>query len=600
MAEAKTPSASYLPGEDPDTVEANRRYQEALTKLTESLDTRKNRFFDPTLLAAASGFLAPTQTGGFGESLGKAAANIGPAETAAQKEEQDILQQKLGVAGQGLELQRLKARDAELGNYLNPQRAAPAAPQPQGPLAGTQGPLAGPQAAPIAGPQAGPLSGGAPNLSEIRAQGPATTAPAAPAGGLSQAAAPTPAAPAPAAPAVVGSPQGALTAMESNKPPGYEGVEGIQVAPANPNFMTGRDYVKLNRYDKTKSPGDLIKEGQEIEQKRYRDKEGGVLDLATGKFYQYPTGKTEEIQLYGYPGTHKVDARTAAKLSMLAANDDPAYHDLAKRVVEGPRKAAAGEGKPGEPNRLKSQQELDLETEKQKKLQGAEVNQEIEDRKNFVQRGRDADDTITLAGQFRKFAADPSAAKMSGILNNDKVSSGVARLVQDGVGSGNFRIGIPQIEDVMRNAGLSKEDQAKYRTFLMLTVESQLLKTKYMKGSISNYEDKLLGNAGINAQDTPETIRMKADLFTRRAQFDRRVAKDFKTSKMTADDYLDSDRYTQMRDKYNSDLADLSFGGKMLVPASSPAAAPAAGAQPSPGFIRDKDTGVIRKKRAGE
>ena len=574
MAAASAPSASYLPGEDPDTVEANRRYQEALAKLTESLDTRKNRFFDPTLLAAAAGFLAPTQTGGFGESLGKAAANIGPAEAASQKEEQDILQQKLGLAGQSLELQRLKARDAELGKYLNPQAESPA----------PTGPLAGPQAAPVNGP----LSAPPPNLSEIRAEGPSASPTAAPSGALSQANAPAP------APVVVGSPQGALTAMQANKPPGYESVEGIQVAPANPNFMTGRDYVKLNRFDKTKSPGDLIKEGQEIEQKRYRDKEGGVLDLATGKFYQFPTGKTEEIQLYGYPGTHKVDARTAAKLSMLAANDDPAYHDLAKRVVEGPRKATAGEGKPGEPARLKSQQELELDTEKQKKLQGAEVAQEIEDRKNFVQRGRDADDTITLAGQFRKFAADPNASKMTGILNNDKVSSGVARLVQDGVGSGNFRIGIPQIEDVMRNAGLSKEDQAKYRTFLMLTVESQLLKTKYMKGSISNYEDKLLGNAGINAQDTPETIRMKADLFTRRAQFDRRAARDFKASKMTADDYLDSDRYAKLRDQYNTDLAELSFGGKMLVPAGP------AGGQPSPGFIRDPQTGVIRKKRAGE
>jgi hypothetical protein len=128
----------------------------------------------------------------------------------------------------------------------------------------------------------------------------------------------------------------------------------------------------------------------------------------------------------------------------------------------------------------------------------------------------------------------------------------------------------------------------------MLTVESQLLKTKYMKGSISNYEDKLLGNAGINAQDTPETIRMKADLFTRRAQFDRRAARDFKASKMTADDYLDSDRYAKLRDQYNTDLAELSFGGKMLVPAGP------AGGQPSPGFIRDPQTGVIRKKRAGE
>lgn len=591
MSEAKAPTASYLPGEDPDTIEANRRYQEALAKLTESLDSRKNRFFDPTMLAAAQGFLAPTQTGGFGESLGNVAGKLGPAEAAAVKEEQDLAQQKLAVAGQGLELQRLKARDAELSKYLNPQGAAPAAP--------AQGPLAGPQAAPVAGPQAGPLSGGAlPAAAPVEAPAPA-------AGPLSAGAAPAPAA-APAAPAAapvktVGSPQGALSAMEANKPPGYEGVEGIQVAPANPNFMTGRDYVRLNRFDKTKSPGDLIKEGQEIEQKRYRDKEGGVLDLATGKFYQYPTGKTEEIQLYGYPGkTFKVDARTAAKLSMLAANDDPAYHDLAKRVVEGPKKAGAGkEGEPSAP--IKSQQELELETEKKKKMQEAEVSSEIEARKDFGQRKKDADETITTANVFRRFASDPNAKQMFGILNNDKVSSGVATLVRDGIGIPGFTVGTKAIEDVMRNAGLNAADQAKYRTFLTYTAMMQLQAQKYMKGAVSDNEQKLLANAGINAQDTPETIRMKADLLTRRAQFDRRVAKAFKESKMTADEFLNSDKYDTMRDKYNEDLADLASGSKILVAPPKPAAAPAAGGtEPSPGFIRDPVTGVIRKKKAGE
>lgn len=585
MSGANAPTASYLPGEDPDTVEANRRYQEALAKLTESLDSRKNRFFDPTMLAAAQGFLAPTQTGGFGESLGNVAGKLGPAEAAAAKEEQDLAQQKFAVAGQGLELQRLKARDAELGKYLNPQGAAPAAPQ--------QGPLAGPQAAPVAGPQAGPLSGGAlPSAAPAEAPAP---------GGGPLSAGPAPAAPAPAKSAVVGAPQGALTAMESNKPPGYEGVEGIQVAPPNPNFMTGRDYVRLNRFDKTKSPGDLIKEGQEIEQKRYRDKEGGVLDLATGKFYQYPTGKTEEIQIYGYPGTHKVDARTAAKLSMLAANDDPAYHDLAKRVVQGPRKA--GPAKEGDqPNRLKSQQELELETEKNKKMQSAQVESEIESRKDFNQRKKDADDTITTANVFRRFATDPNSKAMFGILNNDKVSSGVATLVRDGIGLPGFTVGTKAIEDVMRNAGLNAADQAKYRTFLMYATQMQLQQSKYMKGAVSDFEQKLMANAGITGQDTPETIRMKADLMTRRAQFDRRVAKVFKDSKMTADEFLDSDKYTEMRDKYNEDLADLSSGSKVLQQTPpKPAAAPAAGgAEPSKDFIRDPVTGVIRRKKPGE
>lgn len=584
MAEAKTPSAQYLAGEDPEIAAANKRYQDAVARLSESLTNRK-MMFDPTLLAMAEGFLSPTQTGSFGESLGKMAGKVGTAQEAEDKRQLALKEREVAVAGQGIELQRMKARDAELLKYLGgPQAAA--------------GPIAGPQAGAIAGPQAGPLSGGATPTAEAPVEG------AAPAGALSQA---TPQA---AGPKVVGSPQGALAALESNKPPGFEGVEGIQVMPPNPNFMTGRDYVRLNRMDKSKSAADLIKEGQEIEQKRYRDKEGGVQDLATGKFYQFPTGKTEEIQIYGYPGTYKVDARTAARLSLLASNNDPAYHDLAERVVKGPSKKGAAEAKPadgkpaeaGQSGNIKSQQELDLELERKKKLQGAEVEQEVADRKNFVQKARDADDSITTANVFRRFATDPNAKQMFGILNNDKISSGIATLVRDGVGIPGFTVGTKAIEDVMRNADLNPADQAKFRTFLMYATQMQLQQSKYMKGAVSDFEQRLMANAGITASDTPEAIRMKADLLTRRAQFDRRVAKAFKSSKMTADEFLDSDKYNEMRDKYNEDLADLSSGSKVLTAApAKPAAAPAAGgAQPSPGFIRDPVTGVIRKKREGE
>jgi hypothetical protein len=585
MAEAKTPSAQYLAGEDPEIVAANKRYQDAVARLSDSLANRK-MLFDPTLLAMAEGFLSPTQTGGFGESLGKAAGKVGAAQEVEDKRQMALREREVAVAGQGVELQRMKARDAELLKYLGgPQSAS--------------GPLAGPQAGAIAGPQAGPLSAAAPAEGEAA---PAEGAPAA--GALSQAA------PQAAGPKVVGSPQGALAAMQANKPPGFENVEGIQVMPANPNFMTGRDYVRLNRMDKSKSAADLIKEGQEIEQKRYRDKEGGVQDLATGKFYQFPTGKTEEIQLYGYPGTYKVDARTAARLSLLAANNDPSYHDLAERVVKGPEKrkpegAGATEAKPGkpaEPARIKSKEELELELDKQKKMQGAEVESEIEARKDFSQRRKDADETITSANVFRRFASDPKAKDMFGILSNDKISSGIATLIQGGVGTSNFRVGVPEIENVMRNADLKPAEQAKYRTFLMYVAQMQLAQTKYMKGSVSNYEQQLMGSAGINGQDTPESIRIKADLLTRRAQFDRRAAKAFRESKMTANEFIESDKYNEMRDAYNTDLAELASGSKVLAPPTKPAAAaPAAGGtQPSKDFIRDPATGVIRRKKPGE
>tara|TARA_R110000868_G_scaffold90895_3_gene251925 strand:- start:11418 stop:13190 length:1773 start_codon:yes stop_codon:yes gene_type:complete len=590
MAEAKTPSASYLPGTDPDIVEANRRYQEALDTLTQSLDTRKNRYFDPVMLSMAQGFLAPTQTGSFGESLGNVAGKVGPAEAAAMKEQQDIAQQKVGVAGQGLELQRLKSRDTELSRFLGDLPPAGAKQAPiAGPLSGAiTGPAAPPAAPPVAaaepvGPLSAPTTPVTTQVAETKIEPPA--------GPLST----------PPAEIKTITPQSVAKGplSTSDKPAGFETIEGIQVAPPNPSFMSSRDYVRLNRFDKSKSPGDLIKEGQEIEQKRYRDKEGGVLDLATGKFYQYPTGKTEEIQLYGFPGTFKVDARTAAQLSLYAANNDPRYHDLAERVVKGPEKRKTDEsGKPSEPTRMLSKEQLELEAEKNKKLQSAQIESEIESRKDFNQRKKDADDTITTANVFRRFAADPNAKSMFGILNNDKISSAVATLVRDGVGLPGFTVGTKAIEDIMRNAGLNASDQAKYRTFLMYATQMQLQQSKYMKGSVSDFEQRLMANAGITGQDTPETIRMKADLLTRRAQFDRRVAKVFKDSKMTADEFLDSDKYNEMRDKYNEDLADLAAGSKVL---AAPAKTNNSGAnQPSDGYIRDEKTGMIRRKRQGE
>ena len=627
MAEAKTPSAQYLSGEDPEIAIANKRYQDAVARLSDSLANRK-MMFDPTLLAMAEGFLSPTQTGGFGESLGKAAGKVGAAQEIEDKRQMELREREVAVAGQGIELQRMKARDAELLKYLNgPQDS--------------EGPLAGPQAGAIAGPRALTLPkigdkyphtytdpidrkygttetrtvtqddlDQAKNYKGVTVQlSPDLTEPRG-AGALSQAAAQ------PAGPKVVGSPQGALAAMRANKPPGFEGVEGIQVMPANPDFMTARDYIRLNRSDKSKSAGDLIKEAQEINQKRYRDRDIGVVDLASGKLYEFPTGKQETVTITGYPGTHTIDARAAARLSFLAMNNDPAYHDLAKQIMEGPRKrvdASAVEGKPADagskpseggakpPTLRKSQQELELDLDKQKKMQGAEVESEIEARRDFSQRRKDADETITTANVFRRFAADPKAKDMFGILSNDKVFSGIATLIQGGVGTSSFRIGVPEIENVMRNADLKPAEQAKYRTFLMYVAQMQLQQAKYLKGSVSNYEQQLMGSAGINGQDTPESIRIKADLLTRRAQFDRRAVKAFRESKMTANEFIESDKYNEMRDAYNTDLAELASGSKILVMPSAPAANPSAGgAKPSVGFIADPVTGIIRKKQAGE
>jgi hypothetical protein len=595
-------SSHFLAGEDPETVEANRKYQEALSKLTDSLDSRKNRLFDPIMLAMAQGFATPGQTGSFGESLGNVAKNVGAAQEQETKNDQEIARQQFAIAGQGVELQRSKSRDADISRYL---AGEPPPTRPTGPLtpptpvssnAPEPGPLAAPRPVPSAAPIPGPLSA-APSP-----EGPPVAPPVAPVGGLTQAAAPAIAAPAQAAPEApaqvprevprpalaptAAAPVGGLTAAQAP--------QGVQVMPANPSFMSQKDYVRLNRGDKSQTIGQLLAKGAELEQKRYAKTEAGTTDYRTGLFYPSPSSKFLDMPILGEGyngGTYKVPESVALQLTQFAnENNWAGYKALADKFTG--KKA----GPAGAPEGIGSIEDQAVELERRKALSKARTDQEIEDRKNFAQRAREADDTITLAGQFRRFAADPASEKMTGILNNDKISSAIAKAVESGIGNRSFHVGVPEIEDIMRNAGLNKEEQAKYRTFLMLTVESQLLKTKYMKGSISNYEDRLLGNAGINAQDTRETIRMKADLFTRRAQFDRRAAKDFKSSKMTAEDYLDSPRYAEMRDKYNEDLAELSFGNQVLVPSVSPSTNPSV--KPSAGFILDN--GTIRRKKPGE
>jgi hypothetical protein len=66
---------------------------EALVRLREGLDARKSRLFDPVLMQTAAGFLKPTKTGSFGESLGYAAENAGVAaerEMVHQRENQKL------------------------------------------------------------------------------------------------------------------------------------------------------------------------------------------------------------------------------------------------------------------------------------------------------------------------------------------------------------------------------------------------------------------------------------------------------------------------------------------------------------------------------
>lgn len=161
MAEKSTPPP-YVPGGSAMAQAANAEYQKALEDMLSALDARKTRLFDPELLAMSRGFLAPNPSGSFFSALGNVGEEVGKTQLAQEKENRDIAQAKLGLAGQKVGLARQQESDALLSNFLTKKGGfqtpgvAPAAPGAAR--------VAGALGAPSAGPRGYKIAPGQPEF----------------------------------------------------------------------------------------------------------------------------------------------------------------------------------------------------------------------------------------------------------------------------------------------------------------------------------------------------------------------------------------------------------------------------------------------------
>lgn len=91
----------------------------ALLQMRQSLDARKNRLFDPVLMQAAAGFLKPTKTGSFGESLGYAAENAGVASEREMAREAENQKLEMELASKEMELRQQLGGDQLIRQLTN-------------------------------------------------------------------------------------------------------------------------------------------------------------------------------------------------------------------------------------------------------------------------------------------------------------------------------------------------------------------------------------------------------------------------------------------------------------------------------------------------
>ena len=530
-------STTYIPGGGPEAASANQAYEDALQQMLESLDARKNKLFEPTLLAIAAGSAKPTQTGGWGESLGNVARSLQESEAQQATEAQKYAEAKLGLAGRGLDLERQKSRERQFQSLMGGPSAP--APKPSGALPGT------PKAVP----------GALPDRTIVQS----------PTGDVQLNTIDTPtvedstrrAFPMPSEP-----PQPVAQPVAVEPPPGFAGVQGILIAPPSSNFDR-KKYLALASMDPSISPAQALKEAQEMEVKRYQTKESGVLDLATGMFYPFPKGEQVDRQIFGDGGgkTFKVDARTATLLDLYASTNNPKYFEVAERVLKGPQRKGEGEGAPTQV----------LSTEDKAAQQKAQEVYQTKRAESAAEKEDDLQKRSNIASRMYSSASDvqnrlAKSESYFGLFSRPGLMSSLGNLINEAVQAGNTTVKLGGFEkSITQLMGLKGTDLDNVMAAAGSLAEIELLYTQELmnkQGQITEGERAIVRRIPGTTSSSPGVLRDKMDLLKMHAQRDidladayKQFKKDNKGKGVNYNDFEESKEYENMKLDYEKALA---------------------------------------------
>lgn len=512
-------AAALKPGVPVDDA-AEVRYQSALKQMSEALDQRKNRLFDPTLLAMAQGFLAPTQTGSFFESLGNVAKLTGAQEEKEMKEAQELAALRLQMAQAEREMAR-KRKGMEL---LSGAPAVPAVPSTAAPAEGAP---AG--AVPAAGTRAAP----------------------------------------------------AQVTQGNRSGPGVRLPNGVEVTP---------DLIlRMRQYDPEQA--EALDKFYKLTMEQTKVQQGGAYNVVSGEYTPFGGKPPVERFIAGDPATNTPAMRLMLPEEDAMAldrarrtNDTKTFYEIIDRYTKVPPRTGAAATVPGARPSIsagartpsEATAALEVETEAAK----AEARLAAEGRakrfENILTSAEDAGSRLATLKSLGAIVDKPGAEKIFGIFNRPDFLAGVGKLLETGIGVPGFSIGIPAIQDVMRNIKLPQEQINDYELAASLFAQMQLQISRLQQGqgAVSDFERRLFGSAAITGQDNPGTIRKKIAMLTARANFERDVARSLRASKLNADEFKDSDQYQNLMNRYHDSLVNI------VTPSGSrPAGArPAAGA----------------------
>jgi len=494
---AKAPLAS-LYAEDAEEQLLVDEIKNTYANLRSALENRR-QLFDPVLLAAAQGFLAPTKSGSFGESIGNAAALVGPAQEAENKRQMDLAKMRLELAQGELGMRQAAKGEQELRRILGPGPSAPTAPTP--PTVGADEFVETPGGFQVLRSE---LQGGAGKTT------PGTVLP-------------------PTGPQAGGAPTEfrKITPLDIARlasRPGMEGKAKIlldMIKADQDRFVIAMNGAVYDRREEKYI--DLPVPGQKQED---FETPFGTFRMLPYEYSQFMNavreGRGEEWMKNwrgGQPGAP--GRRTVEQISAAAKAAETTATEGAKAEVARTQEAIA---------------RSDSANETLATIRSVRSIASRPDAKEIF--------GIFQTGDFSSFVGNLISERL-------KVPGA----------SNSFEVG--DLVGAYRNLSLTDDQIARYQFALarLATIQLQQAKLAAGQGSVSNFERTLFADASISPKDTPTTIVAKLAVLEARSNFDKEVARELRRTKMSLDQYKDKneEKYQKMVDSYLDKISDIAI-----------------------------------------
>lgn len=538
MAKTASPLSSIslvpLPGEDPAAALARQKYIEAQQKMIEALESR-DQIIDPRYLAMARGFLQPTKSGRFGESLGNVMEAYGTAEEAERKRNFDLAKMKAEMAAQEVSGYQQATAMKEFNRLIGGQ---PEATQGAGAPAGAQ--AGAPSGAQAGAPEG---AGSAAGLSKITPQAIAR-----------------------------------LKLINSD----YGKIVEDMVKFDQDRYLISQNGTVFDKlrgtYLEAVPPGQTQSEFELPGLGKFLMTPGEYSTATRSRAKAASEGWREDWDRQFLEGT----------------NPDSIMQPGAPGK---PRDAGAPATAPGGMKR-KTTTESALEREAASATAKARAEADEKSRQEALQKGDTAFQRRQAAEAVIELSKAPGMDQALAVFEKPGFIPAVGRLVEDGLSLGRgFGVSVPQIRDVftankIQLPKLAGETSEQYDQRVNKVLDNlSLLSSRFAEisfgfrsmaqgqGSISNFEQLIFSSMGPTVRDRPRVVQAKAQHMIERAKFEEGVRDILANSNMTFNEFRKSPEYQKMINDYDNKLRDLYRGmasgedqparGQQIAPKSS-------------------------------